>query len=442
MNRRLYPMIPVLLAALALAALSLALRPAASRAAPAQSVSIVGPYEGDNAAIFAHVLADFYNTTGITVTYVFTPYVTGYLWDCSASSTCPDLAIVNQPGLLDDFASRGVIHPLDSILTAFDANYSPTWRRLSSAGSKLYSVPFQGGTKSLVWYRPETFNAISATPAVTWTAWISLSESLLAAGVSPFSIGIESNVASGWPLSDWLESFLIGVGGVELTQNLVQHKIAWTDPQVVQAMQYLAEILSNEAYQAGGSAGTINTFFGDAIDLLYTPPYTAGMNMGGWFMEVFMPSGLNPGVDYATFPFPMIDPVHGHPVLAAADQAIMLSDTAESRALIQYLGTAQAAEAWLSQGAMLSPNLNVEPALYPNDLYRAWAAQITTSESLAFDLDDQLPPEVQHLIWQKMVEFAADTAQLPAILQAIEIRATQYQGSPYEVFLPALTRAP
>ena len=91
-------------------------------------------------------------------------------------------------------------------------------------------------------------------------------------GKPPWSIGNDSGLATGWPLTDWFEDILLRSAGPQTYDDLITHDIPWTHPQVLSAALYFGDILGNEAYQLGGKSGTLNTFFGDAFHFPFCFP--------------------------------------------------------------------------------------------------------------------------------------------------------------------------
>ena len=293
----------------------------------------------------------------------------------------------------------------------------------------------------MIWYRPQAFDSISATAPLTWTALLSLSDELVASGQTPFSIGAESGAASGWPLSDWFENILLRVGGPEFHRQLVRHNIPWTHPAVVETMQRFSDIVGREIYQAGGITGTLNTNFFDAIDLVFASPPGAAMYSGaGWMQGIISDTHpeLAPVTDYNFFGFPEIDPSLGKPLMGGADFAILFHDTPEAQSLVQFLATPDAAEIWAARGGgYISPNSSVDLSTYPDELSRFQAQQLIGASEFVFDLDDQLPVELQNYVWNALMEFVAHQDQVTSILQGIEDKATELQGPAYKTYVPA-----
>jgi alpha-glucoside transport system substrate-binding protein len=409
-----------------------------------QTVMVVGVWGGSEQASFQAVLDEFTNQTGIPTSYTQSADISDLLLNCTSLGTCPDVALVNNPGLLSKLIDQDALVPLESIIPDFDTYYTATWRTLASVGGTLYAVPFKGGIKSIIWYRPQAFEVITATVPLSWTELLGLSDDLVASGQTPFAIGAESGGFTGWPLSDWFENILLRVGGPEVDRKLVEHTIAWTDPAVVETMQRFGDIVGQNEYQAGGITGTLTTSWLDAIFLVFGSPPSATMYFGGSFIQGIISDSypsLIPVTDYNFFNFPEIDPAFGKPLMGYTDFVILFHNTSEAQSLVQFLATPNAAEIWVARGGgYLSPNMGVDLNTYPDELSRAQAEQLIGASDFVFDLDDQLPSELQMYIWNALMEYVAHPDQVMSILQGIEDKATELQGLPYKTYMPALMK--
>jgi alpha-glucoside transport system substrate-binding protein len=294
-------------------------------------------------------------------------------------------------------------------------------------------------TKSIIWYRPQAFQEITATVPMSWTALLNLNDALVANGQTPFSVGAESGGASGWPLSDWLENILVRAAGPDVDHQLVTHDIAWTNPRVVESMQLFTDIFGRNDYQLGGITGTLETNFFDALFQVFTPTHDAAMYFEGTWVQAAIAAQfpeLIPVTDYNFFEFPEIDPQFGKPIVGAADFAVLFNDAADPQTLIQFLATPDAAQIWVTLGGYLSPNLGVDLNSYPDELSRLQAELLMGAPDFLFDLDDQLPPELQVYVWNALMDYVANPDQLMTILQGIESEASRFQGPVHAVYLP------
>jgi alpha-glucoside transport system substrate-binding protein len=114
----------------------------------------------------------------------------------------PSVAVLPQPGLMNDFVGQGVLMPLDFASDTIEANYSSSWIDLGSVEGTLYGLFFKGANKSTVWYNVPAFNDAGVTPPTTWDELLQAAGTLNASGVRAYSIG----GADGWTLTDLFEN--------------------------------------------------------------------------------------------------------------------------------------------------------------------------------------------------------------------------------------------
>jgi alpha-glucoside transport system substrate-binding protein len=141
----------------------------------------------------------------------------------------PDIAIPAEIGLLQQFARDGLLTPLSecagpagegTLEEYVRANYPQAFIDLGTVDGTLYGFFMKADGKGFIWYNPGFFTANSLQPLAadaTYDDLITLSEAILATGTPPWTIGVESAAASGWPGTDWVQTILINnvEGGAE-----------------------------------------------------------------------------------------------------------------------------------------------------------------------------------------------------------------------------------
>ena len=93
-------------------------------------------------------------------------------------------------------------------------------------------MPWRANVKSMVWYSPAAFEAGGYEIPETLGEMTALSDQIVADGGIPWCAGIESGVATGWPITDWFEDFMLRINGPEVYDQWVNHEIPFNDPQV------------------------------------------------------------------------------------------------------------------------------------------------------------------------------------------------------------------
>jgi len=361
-----------------------------------KTVTVLGTWGGDERDAFMKMVEPFEAATGIKVEFTGTRDLPIILTTRVAAGNPPDISGIPNPGQMQEFAEIGALVDLSEFMDIgkLQDEYSKTWIDLGSYGGKLYSIFISADLKSLVWYDPKAFASAGYQIPQTWDELMTLSDKMVAQGKTPWSIGLESGAASGWPGTDWIEDIMLRTAKPEIYDKWVNHEISWTDSAVKRAWEIFGDIARSDKYVYGGAATALTTNFGDAPNVLFSSPPRAYMHKQATFIKSFIlnydPS-LKPGKDFSFFPFPSIDPEYGTPALGAADMFAVFNNTPEAQALMRYLATAGAQEIWVVQLGKLSANKRVNPSAYPDDLTREAAQILASAQTFRFDGSDLMP---------------------------------------------------
>ncbi|GII61586.1 sugar ABC transporter substrate-binding protein [Sphaerisporangium krabiense] len=363
----------------------------APAALPLQGVTIevAAKWTGEEQENFQKVIDAFQAKTGAKVTYASTGEDTGaYLGPRIQGGNPPDVAILPQPGLVQQYADQKALKPLSTeVQKQIDQNYTPYWKELGSAGGQVYGVLVKAAHKSLVWYRQPAFDDAGAQPATTWDDLIGkTAQSLADSGTAPFALC----GASGWTLTDLFENIYLSSAGPENYDKLSKHEIPWTDATVKTALEKMAQIFSKKDFMAGGASGALQTDFPTCVTQVYGEK-KAAMVIEADFVAVSVgQSGAKVGEDAKIMPFPPAGATP--PVVLGGDVAVALKDGKGAMALLEYLASAEGGSVWAKQPGYLSPNRNVSPDNYPDALTKQLAQTIISAgEAVRYDMSDLAP---------------------------------------------------
>jgi alpha-glucoside transport system substrate-binding protein len=272
-------------------------------------------------------------------------------------------------------------------------NYSAGWLKLGSSGGKLYGVPAKANSKSVIWYKPDSFKKYKFKVPKTWAQLLAITKAYKAKGLVPWSVGAGPN-QSQWTLTDWFENIYARTAGPAKYQRLFTGKLKFTDPSVANAARIMTQIINNK-YVLNGVQGVLGqSFVGSITDVFGTNSkaqlFFEGGFVGGIATQQVNPA-LKPGKTIADFPWPTIKASLDHPVVGAADFAAAFKDTPEVRQFLKYISTGPAGVIWVSTNAVTSPNRKVPARAYPSVLARAEAHQLATAKTFLFDGSDLLP---------------------------------------------------
>ena len=382
-------------------------------------VEVAAVWTGAEQKNFEAVLDSFAEKSGASVNYTSTgDDIAAVLGTQIEGGKPPDIAVLPQPGLLRDLAGEGSLKSIEDAAGAqIDEAYAPVWRELGSVDGDLYGVWFKTANKSTWWYNVAAFEQAGVEPPADWDELQTAAETLTASGVAPFSIG----GADGWVLTDWFENVYLRTAGAETYAKLATHEIKWTDESVTTALERLAEVWGNEDWVAGGASGALQTDFPTSVSQTFADPPDAATVYEADFVAGVITGETDAklGADADFFDFPAID---GSPpaVVAGGDAAVLLTDNEAAAALIGYLACGEAGEIWAKAGGFLSPNKQIDPSVYPDDISRRAAEAVANAEELQFDLSDLQPAAFGGTVGQGMFQLFQDFLGNPEDVEGIQ----------------------
>ena len=396
--------------------------------ATATSIDVLTVWSGNELANFQMQNTAFKQKTGITINVESTRDLPTVLNTRVRAKNPPD--VTGSPGQsqFQTFAQQGLVVALDKF---FDMNkihqdYSQTWLDYVSFNGHLYGILPKANSKGTVWYNPKQFQANGYTTPTDWNGLIALSDKIASSGKFPWALGVSSGAASGWPACDWIDQIYLSMNGADMTKQWIAHKIPWTHSSVKQAFQYFGQIIQGKNYIQGGSTAILATGFQDASYLPYTTPPKAYMDYLGDFLVGFITAqfpNLQAGTDYNFFPFPTINPTYAGAVTGGADVMFAMKDNTAVRQYMEFLASAEAQTIWMKQGGASSVNKSVDLSVYPNDVQRNAAKQLSQATIFVSSPDDQMPTAMENAYFKAAVAFIQNPGTLDSILSGLESTA-------------------
>ncbi|MFC9287284.1 ABC transporter substrate-binding protein [Streptomyces sp. NPDC057052] len=397
------------------------------------TLEVAAVWTGPEQANFKKVLAEFEKRTGAKVTFVpAQDPIINFLGSKIAGGQPPDVAMLPQPGAIKQAVEKKWAKPLGAeALGELRKNYSQGWQDIGKVGTEQYGVYYKAANKSLVWYNAEVFENAGASEPKTWDELLTTAQTVYDSGVTPFSIP----GADGWPLTDWFENVYLSQAGPEKYDQLAKHEIKWTDPSVKEALTTLAQIWGKKDYVAGGADGALQTQFPNSVTQTFTggdQPKAAMVYEGDFVQVNIAQTDAKIGTDAKVFPFPKVGDTA--PVVSGGDAAVILKDSKGAQALATFLASPDAAEIQAKLGGYLSPNKNVDPAAYPNDVQRKIAeALVAAGDDFRFDMSDQAPQAFGGTPgkgeWKDLQDFLKNPTDVAGIQAKLESDAAAAYGN-------------
>ncbi|WP_412051163.1 ABC transporter substrate-binding protein [Hoeflea sp. Naph1] len=380
-----------------------------------ETLTMFGPWRGEDQALVESMLAYFSEATGVNVEYSSSEnYEQQIVIDTQAGSP-PNIAVLPQPGLIADLAAKGFLTPLGEdtqqwILDNYAAGQS--WVDLGSYKGKdgntaFFAFPYKIDVKSLVWYVPDNFDDAGYEVPTSMEELKALTQKIVDDGGTPWCIGLGSGGATGWPATDWVEDMMLRTTTPENYDKWVSNELKFNDPIVIKAIEEFGWFARNDKFVSGGAAAVASTDFRDSPKGLFSSPVQCYLHHQASFIPSFFPEGTEVGVDADFFYMPAYESEDlGKPVLGAGTLAMITKDSPAARAFIEWLETPIAHEVWMAQSSFLTPFKSANPETYANAAMKKQGDILLNSTTFRFDGSDLMPGAVgAGSFWTGMVDY-------------------------------------
>jgi DNA-binding SARP family transcriptional activator/ABC-type glycerol-3-phosphate transport system substrate-binding protein len=399
-------------------------------------VTVFGGLDPSRFAALRAEFAGFTAETGIEVRLVGAQLSDDagfdYVAESVAAGNPPDIAMIPQPGAVRDFARDGHLIDLGSFLDIDELkdDQSPYLVSLGTLGEDG-SWPASEGTtfgafntvnlKSMIWYPVPEFRSEGYAIPRTWDELVAVGDRLVSDGRIPWCLGWESDEASGWPGTDWIEHLVLKGSGPAAYDRWALHEIPFDSPPVRAAFERLGRILFSEGSLADGAVE--GPWFEAQLPMVEEQP------PGCWLYQFpsFAPGVLPVGSVGATtdiFPFPSVGS-ESRGLMGAGDMMGVFSDRPEVRELVRYILSPSYGEALAaSNTGFISANRRFDVRNYA-PFERTQAELIYAAladDAFRFDASDLMPPPVGNdLFWDAMMRYAREGPEsLEAILAELD----------------------
>ena len=383
-----------------------------------ETVSISGGITGIEAENMQKSFDQFTEDTGIVVEYTGDKAFEGNIVTKVQGGDAPDIAIVPQPGLLRTLVGTGaVIEAPEGVVENVDANWSPDWKAYGTIDDVFYAAPMLANIKGYVWYSPASFEEWGVKVPGTYDELLDLTQTIQSTtGQAPWCAGFESEAASGWPGTDWIEDLVLRQSGPEVYDEWVAGDVAFTDPEIADAFDAVGEILLNPQY--------VNASFGDVASINSTAfanvaaPVANGTCalthqasfLSANFLDTTNAAGEVPTVapdgDVYAFVLPGFE--EGAATIEVGGEFVTaFSDDAATVQVLEYMSTPEWADARVELGGNISANLNADPSLASSEfLTEAMTLLQDPNTTVRFDASDLMPSTVgAGSFWKGMVDW-------------------------------------
>ncbi|MEO7015438.1 MAG: ABC transporter substrate-binding protein [Leifsonia sp.] len=405
-----------------------------SSTAASGTVTISGAFTGAQGTAFQDDLNTWAKGKNITVKYNGSNSFQTSIITQVKGGQAPDIAIFPQPGILKSLISQGMV-PLDDLvdvkkITSDEAQGIPD---IAKVNGKTYGLPYNINVKSLVWFNPKAFAAAGYKVPTTDAELTALQAKIIADGSGyPWCVGIGSQGSNGWPMTDWLEEYVLRYGGLSQYNDWITHKLPFDSPLVKKAAAKVESMIFATGTVNGGGKAIASTDFGAAGNNLFV---TGGKSAGqcfmmrqGTFITGFFPqaiqdsvnSGSTADVNAFVLPTPSGSVTSG--TLGGGDIAGAFKNNAAVKEVMAYLvgnfGTNGYDKKWT---AALSPHNNYSASNYSSPFQTIASKAVASAKVFGFDASDQMPGAVgAGTEWSNLTEWTAGSITLDQALKNID----------------------
>ncbi|UNK45849.1 ABC transporter substrate-binding protein [Arthrobacter sulfonylureivorans] len=354
---------------------------------------------------------DFEQCTGIDVVYEGSNEFETQLQVRAQAGNPPDVAIIPQPGLLAAQARAGNLKPApQEVSDLVDKNWSADWKAYGTIDGTFYAAPMLASVKGYIWYQPSTFKDKGWEVPQTWDEMMALTKTIADEGtMKPWCAGFESGDATGWAGTDWIEDALLRQAGPDVYDQWVNHDIPFNDPKVADAFDAVGDILKTEDYVNGG-IGDVRSIISTSVDDGGLPVIdgSCAMHHQATFQAANWPEGTNVAEDGDVWAFITPGQEAGASAITGGGEFVAAyTESEEVSAYLQFMASPEFANKRVEQGAAISANKGLDPALATSDLDRQ-SIELLQSEDTTFRFDgsDLMPGAVgANSFWSGVVEW-------------------------------------
>jgi alpha-glucoside transport system substrate-binding protein len=334
----------------------------------------------------------------------------------------PDVAMFPQPGKIKDFAADIVPLP-DDVLDVVSENIDEGWTSFSTIDGDVLAIPAKADLKSLVWYSPAAFEEGGYTVPETFEDFLALANTMVADGKTPFCIGIGSDDATGWPMTDWIEEFVLRMQGPDVYDQWVNHEIPFNDPAIVESAQAVYDLWATDGMVFGGLQNIGATPFAES-GLPLLDGDCMMHRQGNFYGSNFTDAGATLGEDGDVNAFYLPGSEENPNItLSGGIYAAAFADRPEVMEVMKYVASPEFGNSRAGNeiGGYLSPNKNVDTSLYTTELDQTFGSILAAAQPVRFDASDLMPGAVgSGSFWSAAVDIVAGSKTVADAFDEVE----------------------
>jgi alpha-glucoside transport system substrate-binding protein len=393
-----------------------------------KTITVMYAFTTDQESGFKDEVDAWAKENGVTVKYSQTGNFNQLINTKVQGGDAPDVALFPQPGIMKDFADQGLLADLSDVVDSGDLDAMiPGALDTGKVNGKQYAIPMSINVKSIVFYPKKAAQAAGlTTPPATFDDLVTLSKKIAGTGTTPWCFGIESEAATGWPATDWVENLMLIDYGTDVYNQWVNHEIPFNDPKVADVLKQMDQLLLADGMTNGGRQSIASNNFNTAANPMFDNPPGCYMYRQGNFVakKGGFPDTVLADLDNTVGVFPMPGKTaEDKPVLGGGDLAgIFSKDNESAKKLVQFLASNEyGTNGYAKTGAWISPRTDFDTSQYPTKTLGDIATIAYESTEFVFDGSDQMPGEVgSGSFWRDMTAWISGQEDAKTALDNIE----------------------
>lgn len=403
-----------------------------SNAIDDKTVTILGAFSSDQADAFQKDLDAWAKTQGIKVRYSGSSNFQQAIVTRVTAGNPPDIAIYPQPGILKQHTQTLV--PLDGLVDvdSVTSDEPNGLGEIAQVAGKTYGLPYSINVKSLVWYNPAAFAEHGYAVPQTDDQLTALTEQIKSEGTGyPWCLGIESEGATGWVATDWLEEYVLRYGGLDQYNAWIAGDLPFTSDLVKRAAEKFGDIALDPGNVNGGGKAIVTSSFRSVGDQLFANGKEDGqcfMMRQGTFVTQLLPDDIKAEVANGdtshidVFPLPSPADAATTAALGGGDLVGAFNDDPDTRKVVSYLVSKEfGTNGYAGLTAFLSPHTDFDTSLYKSPFQAAAQKAVADAATFGFDASDQMPGEVgSGSEWTNLIAWLNGDSTLDDALAAID----------------------
>ena len=376
-------------------------------------VEIMYGFANEQSDAFIKEVGDWADAEGIKVKFSPTPDFDKLVRSRVAGNNLPDIAIFPQPGITLDIARSGKLADLRDIMDMEALEESVVPGILDAATDDegaIYAAPMSISVKSLVWYPKAPFEKAGYEIPKSHEELLKLTEKIKADGTTPWCIGIESGPATGWPATDWLEDYVLRVGGTEGYDKWVKHEIPFDDPMILEALGHIEDIWGGKGNVLGGRGAIASTAMATSGNPMFEKKPGCFLHRQASFLAVpgNFPDAVIADLDNVAgvFQLPPIEAGGDSAIMGGGDIAGLFSQDDEDSIKVLEFITGPDFAMGVDLGGFISPHTGFDVSQQPNETMKSISEIAYGATDFRFDGSDLMPGKIgAGAFWTGMVDF-------------------------------------